>query len=70
MNGMKNAAMMALVCGAAIGASMLGGCAGKPTGPGDVAGRFIVAVCDADMAATAFRSFNCRRERPPGARMR
>ncbi len=54
MNGMKKTAMTVLACGAAISASVLGGCAGKPSGPGDVAGRFIVAVCDADMAATAF----------------
>lgn len=67
MNGMKNAAMVALVCGSALGASMLGGCAGKPIGPGDVSGRYILAVCDADMAATAFATGDLG-ERPMSAR--
>ena len=63
----QNAIVTALVCGAAFGASMLGGCAGKPSGPGDVAGRYIVAVCDADMAATAFSTGDLG-ERPVEAR--
>jgi DNA-binding beta-propeller fold protein YncE len=46
--------MLALISGAAIGTSVLGGCVGKPTGPGAVSGRYILAICDADMAATAF----------------
>lgn len=67
MMTIKNAAVLSLLCGAAMGASMLGGCAGKPTGPGDVAGRYIVAVCDADMAATAFSTGDLG-ERPMDSR--
>lgn len=48
------AASLATLAGLALGAATLSGCASKPLGPGDVAGRYIVAVCDADMAATAF----------------
>jgi DNA-binding beta-propeller fold protein YncE len=65
-NGRMNAAAMTLVCGAALGTAMLGGCGNKARGPGDVAGRYIVAVCDADMAATAFSTGDLG-ERPTDA---
>jgi len=52
-NATVNASMITLTMGAAIGLGTLGGCAKRAMGPGDVAGRYIVAVCDADMAATA-----------------
>ncbi|MBX3404268.1 MAG: beta-propeller fold lactonase family protein [Phycisphaeraceae bacterium] len=66
-NRSTSAAALISLAGLALSVAALTGCASKPLGPGDVAGRYIVAICDADMSATAFGT-GALGERDPGAR--